>query len=81
VSMRNGSVFINGVRLDEPYLRPGYRGSETGEWTRIPSARFFVLGDNRTMSCDSRRWGFVPRNNIIGRADVIYWPPNRVGEP
>jgi signal peptidase I len=81
VSMRNGYVFINGVRLDEPYLRPGYRGGESGEWARIPSARYFVLGDNRTMSCDSRRWGFVPRSNIIGRADVIYWPPNRVGEP
>jgi signal peptidase I len=81
VSMRNGYVFINGVPLDEPYLRPGYRGGESGEWARIPNARYFVLGDNRTMSCDSRRGGFVPRNNIIGRADVIYWPPNRVGEP
>ena len=81
VSMRNGYVFINGVRLDEPYLRPGYRDGETGKWARIPAARYFVLGDNRAMSCDSRRWGFVPRNNIIGRAEVIYWPPNRVGEP
>jgi signal peptidase I len=81
VSMRNGYVFINGVRLDEPYLRPGYRDGETGQWARIPSAYYFVVGDNRTMSCDSRRWGFVPRNNIIGRAEVIYWPPNRVGEP
>ena len=81
VSMRNGYVFINGVRLDEPYLHRGYGGGESGEWARIPRARYFVLGDNRTMSCDSRRWGFVPRSNIIGRADVIYWPPNRVGEP
>ena len=80
VSMRNGYVFVNGVRLDEPYLRPGDRGDESGEW-RVPSAAYFVLGDNRTMSCDSRRWGFVPRSNIIGRADVIYWPPNRAGEP
>ncbi len=80
VSMRNGYVFINGIRLDESYLRPGYRDGETGEW-RIPSAKYFVLGDNRTMSCDSRRWSFVPRDNIIGRAEVIYWPPNRAGEP
>ena len=79
--MRNGYVFINGVRLDEPYLQRGYRDRENGEWGRIPSAKYFVLGDNRAMSCDSRRWGVVPRNNIIGRAEVIYWPPNRVGEP
>ncbi len=79
--MRNGYVFINGVQLDEPYLRPGYRDGENGEWGRIPAASYFVLGDNRAMSCDSRRWGFVPRSNIIGRAEVIYWPPNRVGDP
>lgn len=81
VSMRNGYVSINGVRLDEPYVQPGYRGGESGDWARISTGTYFVLGDNRTMSCDSRRWGVVPRNNIIGRAEVIYWPPNRVGEP
>lgn len=81
VSMRNGHVFINGLRLDEPYLRPAYRGRESGDWARIPSGGYFVLGDNRAMSCDSRRWGVVPRDNIIGRAEVTYWPPNRVGNP
>ena len=81
LSMRNGFVRIDGVSLVEPYLRPAYRGRESGDWTRIPGESYFVLGDNRTMSCDSRRWGVVPRGNIIGRADVTYWPPNRVGEP
>jgi signal peptidase I len=81
VSMRNGYVFINGVRLDEPYLQPDYRGRESGGWARIPNGGYFVLGDNRAMSCDSRRWGVVPRDNIIGRAEVTYWPPNRVGNP
>ncbi len=81
VSMRNGYVFINGVRLDEPYLRPAYRGRESGDWSRIPNGGYFVLGDNRAMSCDSRSWGVVPRDNIIGRAEVTYWPPNRVGNP
>jgi signal peptidase I len=80
VSMRNGYVFINDVRLNEPYLRFGYRERESGDWARIPSGAYFVLGDNRAMSCDSRRWGVVPRDNIIGRAEVIYWPPNRVGQ-
>jgi signal peptidase I len=81
LSMRNGVVLINGVSLVEPYLRRGYRGRENGEWPRIASDRYFVLGDNRTMSCDSRRWGVIRRTDIIGRADVIYWPPNRAGEP
>jgi signal peptidase I len=81
LSMRNGFVRINGVPLVEPYVRPRYRGGESGEWARIASGSYFVLGDNRTMSCDSRRWGVVPRDNIIGRAEVTYWPPYRVGEP
>ncbi|HEV2901704.1 MAG TPA: signal peptidase I [Gaiellaceae bacterium] len=81
LSMRNGFVLVNGVPLVESYLRPGYRGRESGDWARITDEGYFVLGDNRTMSCDSRRWGVVPRDNIIGRAEVTYWPPNRVGEP
>jgi signal peptidase I len=81
VSMRNGYVFINGTRLDEPYVGPRYRGDESGDWGRVPKHAYFVLGDNRPMSCDSRSWGVVPRDNIIGRAEVTYWPPDRVGEP
>jgi signal peptidase I len=81
VSMRNGFVLINGVSLVEPYLRPSYRGRESGDWARIDSESYFVLGDNRTISCDSRRWGVVRRDDIIGRAEVTYWPPNRIGEP
>jgi signal peptidase I len=81
LSMRNGLVLINGVSLVEPYLRPGYRGRESGDWARIAGDRYFVLGDNRPTSCDSRRWGVIRRDDIIGRADVVYWPPNRAGEP
>ena len=81
VSMRHGYVSINGARLAEPYLAAGDRGDESGEWPRSPRNGYFVLGDNRAMSCDSRRWGIVPRKNIIGRADVRYWPPNRAGAP
>ena len=81
LSMRNGFVLINGVPLAEPYLRPGYRGRASGDWPRLARASYFVLGDNRTMSCDSRRWGVIRRDDIIGRAEVTYWPPNRIGQP
>jgi signal peptidase I len=81
VSMRAGYVFINGERLSEPYLQPAYRGRESGSWAHSPSDGYFVLGDNRAMSCDSRRWGVVPRDRIIGRAAVTYWPPPRLGRP
>ena len=81
VSMRSGDVFIDGIRLNERYLASGDRGTESGEWPRSPQNGYFVLGDNRTMSCDSRRWGTVPRRSIIGRVDARYWPPNRAGEP
>jgi signal peptidase I len=81
LTIRNGFVLINGASLVEPYLQEGYRGRESGDWARIADDSYFVLGDNRTMSCDSRSWGLVRRDDIIGRADVIYWPPNRAGEP
>lgn len=81
LSMRHGFVRINGITLLEPYLRPGYRDRESGDWARVAGKSYFVLGDNRAMSCDSRRGGVVPRDSIIGRAEVIYWPPTRIGEP
>ena len=81
VSMKNGHVLINGVQLHEPYLAPAFRGSASGDWPRTPRTGYFVLGDNRARSCDSRRWGIVPRENIIGRADLRYWPPGRIGDP
>ena len=81
VSMRAGHVFIDGARLVEPYLRTAYRGKESGRWGRSPKNGYFVLGDNRAMSCDSRRWGVVPGDAIIGRAELTYWPPTRIGRP
>jgi signal peptidase I len=81
VSMRDGDVYIDGARLREPYLVAAYRGHETASWPRVPAGSYFVLGDNRAMSCDSRRWGVVPRSNIVGRAELRYWPLPRIGKP
>ena len=75
-----GRLFVNGRRLDESaYLRPGVFTALVP--TTVPEAAYFVMGDNRGDSCDSRAWGPVPRPNVIGRVDLTYWPPPRLGAP
>jgi signal peptidase I len=75
----NGFVYINGRRLDEPYIQDDRRPlNETIPERRIPKDRYLMLGDNRESSCDSRRWGYVPRDNLIGPVFAVYWPPKRI---
>jgi signal peptidase I len=78
VSAREGVIHIDGERLVEPYVAPSRRGHETGTWQRIAPGHYFVLGDNRTRSCDSRTWGTVPRHSLVGPVMLTYWPPKRV---
>jgi signal peptidase I len=78
VSERRGVVYIDGERLVEPYLDPSRRGHATGSWPRVASGHYFLLGDNRTHSCDSRTWGTVHRSDLIGPALLTYWPPSRL---
>lgn len=85
VSLNDGQVYLNGELLDESaYLKPEvktYGGSflTEGESVTVPPGYFFVLGDNRSYSSDSREWGFVPKENIIGASIFIYWPINNAG--
>jgi signal peptidase I len=78
VSERAGTIFVDGKRLLEPYVDPSLRGREDGSWRRVAPGHYFVLGDNRTHSCDSRTWGTVPRSSLIGQIMLAYWPPSRV---
>jgi len=78
VSERGGVVYIDGQRLIEPYVDPSRRGTSTESWPRVPAGHYFLLGDNRTHSCDSRTWGTVPRSSLIGPAMLTYWPPSRL---
>ena len=78
VEVREGGVWIDGVRLDEPYLEPG-RGMPDFGPEPVPVGHIFVMGDNRNSSQDSRVFGPVPIDDIVGRAFVIIWPPSRWG--
>jgi signal peptidase I len=76
VRIENDSVSINGELLSEPYLTVATQ--QGGEW-QVPQGNLFVMGDNRNNSSDSRAWGMVPLENVIGKALVIYWPPDQWG--
>jgi signal peptidase I len=78
VSERNGYVYVDGKPLHEPYIDAINRDDLTQTWPRVPPHAYFVMGDNRRDSCDSRSWGPVPRADFIGPAVVTYWPPNRI---
>ena len=75
----DGYVFINGKRLREPYIEKARRGA-VGSFgpLKVKPGNYFMMGDNRSQSCDSRLWGTVPRENLIGKVFATYWPPNRV---
>ncbi len=79
VEERNGTVFVNGEKLDEPYVRPENRDEMDFGPKKVPEGYYFMMGDNRAQSCDSRVWGAVPRDNLIGEVFAVYWPPQRIG--
>ena len=79
---RNGHPVVNGVeKNDEPYTLPCGSGGACNlpKTIKIPPDHYFMMGDNRGASDDSRFWGPVPANWIIGEAFATYWPPDRIG--
>jgi signal peptidase I len=71
-------VYVDGRRLEEPYVEHDRRDSGGEESFTIPADHYFVMGDNRSQSCDSRVWGAVPEDNLIGKVFMTYWPPQRI---
>ena len=72
--IRAGLVYLNGQPLDDSYVSPEFRGA--GDWGPevVPEGHYFVMGDRRNNSADSRHWGYVPANYIVGRVTLRWWP-------
>ncbi|MBF8250055.1 MAG: signal peptidase signal peptidase [Candidatus Levybacteria bacterium] len=85
VMVKNGDVYVNEIPLNQSlYLEPPmrtYGGSflKEGVSVTVPADGYFVMGDNRSGSSDSREWGFVPLKSIIGESFFVYWPFDKMG--
>src|SRR5689334_644505 len=79
VRIEAGQVFVNGQSLEEPYVPEEFRDRVSYEERRVPDGQYFVLGDHRNSSSDSRTWGFVKRDAIYGKAVFVYWPLKNMG--
>lgn len=78
ITINKGVPTVNGITLKEFYVDPQFMGATSEDRTIVnvivPSGYYFVMGDDRRYSSDSRYWGCLPRKNIIGRATLVYWP-------
>ncbi len=79
VEVDDGKVIVNGQALVENYVPPEFRDQSSMPGRVIPEDEYFVLGDHRSSSNDSRAWGMVPRRYIYGKAVFIYWPLDKMG--
>ena len=79
VELRAGSLFVNGRRVEEGYLRPQFNDGETHTPVEVSKGYYYVLGDHRNSSNDSRNWGEVPEKYIYGKAFFRFWPLSKSG--
>ncbi len=79
VELRRGSLYVNGQRIQERYLASQYRDSDNYPPTEVKKGFYFVLGDHRNSSNDSRTWGEVPERYVYGKAVYRFWPPSSMG--
>ena len=79
VSIDAGQVYVNHQALREDYVPEMYHDRVSYEEHRVPPGEYFVLGDHRVSSSDSRTWGFVKREAIYGKAVFVYWPFDKIG--
>ena len=79
VELRAGNLYVNGVRVEEDYLEPGFRDNDTYAPVTDPKGYYYVLGDHRNSSNDSRSWGEVPEKYIYGKAVFRFWPLSKIG--
>jgi signal peptidase I len=83
LEIRDGGIYVNGQQITDPkilntyYYNRGDWGQE-GETITIPEGHYFMLGDNSASSHDSRYWGFIKETDIIGKADLLFWPLDRI---
>jgi signal peptidase I len=77
VEINGGRVQVNGTTLDEPYIQDF--PDNDNSWV-VPEDQYFVMGDNRDNSSDSRAWGFLPKDHLLGKALFVYWPPDKWGK-
>jgi signal peptidase I len=79
VEIQDGTVIVNGQPLSEPYVAEDYRDRIPMAQQTVEADKYFVLGDHRSSSNDSRSWGLVPRQYIYGKAVFVYWPLENLG--
>lgn len=79
LEIKKDGIYIDGGKIEEPYLENNYNYAPMGP-VMVPENSYFAMGDNREFSADSRIWGFVPEDNFIGKAFLIYWPISDFGQ-